>query len=51
MPKNDRGLVLDGMNGLVYHDDKQVVKLVVYKLYDSEHGCGGRTVIDVTKFT
>ena len=42
--------VLDGMNGLVYHDDKQVAKLVVHKLFDSEHGCNGRTEIEVTKF-
>lgn len=42
--------VLDGMNGLVHHDDKQVVKLVVHKLFDLEHGCEGRTVIDIAKF-
>ena len=42
--------VLDGMNQLVYEDDKQVVKLVVYKLFDSEHGCNGRMVVEVTKF-
>ena len=42
--------VLDGMNGLVYKDDKQVVKLVAYKLYDSESDCGGRTVVEVTEF-
>ena len=42
--------VLDGVNGLVYKDDKQVVKLVAYKLYDSESDCGGRTVVEVTEF-
>ncbi|KAL7573106.1 hypothetical protein ACA910_018787 [Epithemia clementina (nom. ined.)] len=42
--------VLDGMNKLVYKDDKQVVKLVVCKLFDSECGCNGRTVVEVTKF-
>lgn len=42
--------VLDVMNGLAYEDDRQVVKLVVYNLFDSEHGCDGRTVIEVTRF-
>lgn len=42
--------VLDGMNKLVYEDDKQAVKLTALKLYDSEGGCDGRTVIAVTKF-
>ncbi len=30
--------VLDALNGLVYHDDRQVVQLVVYKLRE-ETGC------------
>ena len=42
--------VLDGVNNLVYQDDKQVVKLVVHKLFDSECSCDGRTVVEVTKF-
>jgi len=42
--------VLDGMNKLVHHDDRQVAKLVLCKLFDSEHGCNGQTVIEVTKF-
>ena len=42
--------VLDGMNGLVYQDDKQVVKLVAWKLFDSKGSCIGRTLIEVTKF-
>ena len=42
--------VLDGMNELVYQDDKQVVKLVACKLFDSEGDCNGRTVVKVTKF-
>ena len=42
--------VLDGMNKLVYHDDEQVVKLVVYKLQDSEGDCLGRSLIEVTRF-
>jgi Holliday junction resolvase RusA-like endonuclease len=42
--------VLDGLNGLVYHDDCQVVKLVVLKLLDSEGFCEGRTVVEVSQF-
>lgn len=42
--------VLDGTNELVCEDDKQVVKLVVYRLFDSEHGCNGRTVVEVKRF-
>ena len=42
--------VLDGMNELVYQDDKQVAKLVACKLFDSEGDCNGRTVVKVTKF-
>lgn len=41
--------VLDGMNGLVYKDDKQVAKLVVCKLFDSEGECNGRTTVEVIK--
>ena len=41
---------LDGMNELVCQDDKQVVKLVACKLFDSEGDCNGRTVVKVTKF-
>ena len=40
---------LDGMNELVYQDDKQVAKLVACKLFDSEGDCNGRTVVKVTK--
>jgi Holliday junction resolvase RusA-like endonuclease len=42
--------VLDGMNGLVYADDRQVVKLYIYKLLDNEGDCQGRTVIMVSAF-
>ena len=41
--------VLDGMNKLVYEDDRQVSILVVHKLFDSNAGCNGRTVIEVKK--
>ena len=49
--KNVVKFVLDGMNELVYQDDKQVAKLVACKLFDSEDDCNGRTVVKVTKFT
>ena len=42
--------VLDGLNGLVYSDDRQVVKLVASKLLDMEGDCGGRTVVEVAEF-
>lgn len=42
--------VLDALNKLVYQDDKQCVKLTAIKLYDSEGGCDGRTVVKVTEF-
>ena len=42
--------VLDGLNGLVYHDDRQVVRLVATKLLDCEGDCAGRTSIVVSRF-
>jgi Holliday junction resolvase RusA-like endonuclease len=42
--------VLDALNGLAYHDDSQVVKLVACKLVDTEDDCGGRTEIEVAAF-
>ena len=42
---------LNGMNELVYQDDKQVAKLVACKLFDSEGDCNGRTDVKVAKFT
>jgi Endodeoxyribonuclease RusA len=42
--------VLDGMNKLVYEDDRQVVKLVVYKLLDCVGECEGRPVVIVSPF-
>ena len=41
-------LVLDALNGIVYHDDKQVVKLELYKLRDNEMMCTGRTQVICT---
>ncbi|CAB9514525.1 expressed unknown protein [Seminavis robusta] len=43
--------VLDGMNRLVYHDDSQVVKLVVLKLLDNEGSCEGRTQVQVYPYS
>ena len=43
--------MLVAMNKIVYEDDKQVVKLVVYKLCDNEGDCQGRTVLTVEPFT
>jgi hypothetical protein len=34
----------------VYQDDRQVVKLVIYKLLDNEGQCEGRTVVMVSAF-
>ena len=42
--------VLDGMNNLVYKDDCQVVKLIAYKLQDSDDQCEGRTVVKVQRY-
>jgi Holliday junction resolvase RusA-like endonuclease len=42
--------VLDGMNGLVYADDRQVVRLVLLKLLDTKRECEGRTLVEVTEF-
>ena len=42
--------VLDAMNGLVYADDRQVVKAVAYKLLDSSGYCNGRTELEVWAF-
>jgi len=42
--------VIDGMTGVVYDDDCQIVELRAVKLYDSEGDCMGRTVIEVSRF-
>ena len=42
--------VLDGLNGIAYEDDRQVVKLEAYKLLDNEAGCEGRTTIEIREF-
>lgn len=39
---------LDAMNGTVYTDDVQVVRLVVTKVYDNKDDCSGRTEVKVT---
>ena len=42
--------VLDALNGIVFHDDRQVAKLVIGKYRDNQHDCGGRTVVKVSKW-
>ena len=42
--------VLDSCNGILYHDDCQVVKLVTFKLRDNRGDCMGRTVVEVSPF-
>lgn len=42
--------VLDGLNDLLYQDDRQVVKLTVYKLLDNRGLCEGRTTITISSF-
>lgn len=37
--------VLDALNGVVYKDDEQIVKLVTYKLIDNQDPRDGRTVV------
>jgi len=41
---------LDGMNQLIYEDDRQVVKLTAYKLFDNNGCCEGRTTIIISVF-
>ena len=43
-------LVLDALTGVVFRDDRQVVKLVAYKVRDSYMSCNGSTVVEVSKF-
>ena len=42
--------VLDACNGLLYQDDRQVVKLTLLKLRDNDGLCNGRTVLDVKEY-
>jgi Holliday junction resolvase RusA-like endonuclease len=39
--------VLDALNGVLYHDDRQVIVLVARKLRDNEGTCEGRTRLSV----
>lgn len=41
---------LDGLNNLMYEDDRQVVKLLVLKLLDNDAECQGRTVVLISAF-
>lgn len=42
--------VLDSLNGVIYKDDEQVVKLVLYKTMDSVPPYEGRTIVEFRKF-
>ena len=42
--------VLDALNKVVYTDDKQIVKLVAYKLRHNDMSCCGGTRVVVAKF-
>jgi Holliday junction resolvase RusA-like endonuclease len=42
--------VLDGLNEVLYEDDRQVVKLTIYKLLDNHGLCEGRTTIIISPF-
>ena len=37
--------VLDALNGVLYHDDCQVVKVSAIKLRDNLGACNGRTIV------
>lgn len=41
-------MVMDAANGILYHDDSQVVKLTVEKRFDSEGHCEGRTEVHIS---
>ena len=42
--------VMDGMNKIVYEDDKQVVSIIAFKLRDTDGSCLGRTAVEVAPF-
>ena len=42
--------ILDALNGVIYKDDKQVVKLEVLKVLDNIGACEGRTLVRVARF-
>jgi Holliday junction resolvase RusA-like endonuclease len=42
--------VLDSLKGVAYADDSQVVKLVLYKIMDSEGECNGATKVQIKRF-
>lgn len=42
--------VLDSLKGVAYADDSQVVKLVLYKIMDSEGECNGCTKVQIKRF-
>lgn len=42
--------VLDALNGVIYHDDTQVVAVEAYKLPDNFMDCLGATVVEISEF-
>ena len=42
--------VLDALNGLVYEDDRQIVKITAYKLRDNNMTCTGATRMKIEKY-
>jgi hypothetical protein len=42
-------LVLDALNGVIFADDKQVVRLELHKLRDNHDRCTGRTMVLVSR--
>ena len=42
--------VLDAMNGIVYHDDRQVVRLQLYKVRDNLQYCLGGTFVEIKEY-
>ena len=40
--------ILDALTGIIFYDDKQVVKLVAYKMRDSKGFCEGMTEVEVS---
>ena len=42
--------VLDSLKGVAYADDSQVVKLVLYKIMDTEGECNGATKVHIKRF-
>eukprot|EP00543_Licmophora_paradoxa_P006569 CAMPEP_0202455834 /NCGR_PEP_ID=MMETSP1360-20130828/13268_1 /ASSEMBLY_ACC=CAM_ASM_000848 /TAXON_ID=515479 /ORGANISM="Licmophora paradoxa, Strain CCMP2313" /LENGTH=60 /DNA_ID=CAMNT_0049075513 /DNA_START=266 /DNA_END=448 /DNA_ORIENTATION=- len=42
--------VLDSLNGVLYHDDRQVVELIAIKRYDNDDMCRGKTIVKIQEY-